>query len=438
MIHGAGDYRRTLTYLYGLQYRGIKFGLRNIRQLLIACGNPERAFPSIHIAGTNGKGSTSTFLASIMQEAGYRTGLYTSPHLVRFSERIRINGVEISEKRLVEYARQMRPFFEKSHVTFFEATTCIAFRYFADEGIEIGIIETGLGGRLDATNVLAPLVSVITNVAMDHMEYLGSTLSAIAREKAGIIKPGVPAVTASRSGDALRVMKSIAQKQGSSLFEVRKRAITRLERVRKGSAVVKIRTRRWNLPAVGLGHPGLHQVANASLAVLAADIAMKRGALDRLTPATVVRGLRNVVKNTGLEGRMQMLKHNGVQVMLDVAHNPDGMKVLADSLSLRGVFFPVVVFGMVQDKDAGAVLEELRRVAGLVIAVEPATARARKAEEILKLATERGIPAVLGGSVGRGLAKGIKQALSESRARRRLLVAGSHYVVGEALPYFRR
>jgi dihydrofolate synthase / folylpolyglutamate synthase len=437
MIHGAGDYRSTLTYLYGLQYRGIKYGLRNIRRLLIACGNPERAFPAIHIAGTNGKGSTSTFLASIMQEAGYRTGLYTSPHLVRFTERIKINGVEIPERRLVDYAREMRPFFEKTQATFFEATTCIAFRYFADEGIEIGIIETGLGGRLDATNVLVPLVSVITNVALDHMEYLGSTVPAIAREKAGIIKPGVPVVTASTSKQALRVILSVARRRKSTCLELRKTAKIELKGMKRGSAVVKLSTRSWKLQGVRLGHPGVHQVANASLAVLAAKIAAKDGRLERITPAAVVRGLRNVVRNTGLEGRMQLVQYRGVQVLLDVAHNPDGMKVLADSLVSRGEVYPVAVFGIVQDKDARAVLQELHRVAGAVIVVKPRTARARKAEEILKISQELGIPALLGGSVRRGVEMGLNRVKSAPKARRRLLIAGSHYVVGEALPFFR-
>jgi dihydrofolate synthase / folylpolyglutamate synthase len=437
MIHGAGDYRSTLTYLYGLQYRGIKYGLRNIQKLLTACGNPERDFQSIHIAGTNGKGSTSTFLASMMQEAGYRTGLYTSPHLVKFTERIKINGVEIPEKRLVEYARQMRPLIEKNRATFFEATTCIAFRYFADEGIDIGIIETGLGGRLDATNVLVPLVSVITNVALDHMEYLGATIPAIAREKAGIIKRGVPVVTASTSDAALRVMRSVARKRGSSFFEIRKAMRIEVKGVREGSAVVKMNTRGYKLASLRLGHKGQHQVANASIAVLAAEIAAKEGRLDRITPAVMVRGLRNVVKNTGLEGRMQSLIHNGVQVMLDVAHNPDGMKALADSLSARGAIYPVAVFGIVQDKNARAVLDELRRVAEFLVVVEPKTERARKAREIFDIATEQGIPAVLGGSVAKGLRLGLKRVRTKPRAERRLLVAGSHYVVGEALLFFR-
>lgn len=164
-----------LRYLYGLQYRGMKFGLRNIRALLASAGHPERAFPSIHVAGTNGKGSTSAFLASVLREAGCRTGLYTSPHLIRFTERITVNGREIAQNRLAYYVAVLRPAIEKAGATFFEATTCVAFLYFADEGVDIAVVEAGLGGRLDATNVLRPLVSVITNVSFDHREFLGNT-----------------------------------------------------------------------------------------------------------------------------------------------------------------------------------------------------------------------------------------------------------------------
>lgn len=439
MTRSPGTYHNTLAYLYGLQYRGIKYGLRNIRALLADCGHPERQFASVHIAGTNGKGSTSSFLASILHEAGYRTGLYTSPHLVNFTERIRINGVEIPEERLVQYTREMRGSFERMHATFFEATTCIAFRYFADERIDLGIIETGLGGRLDATNALTPIVSVITNVAMDHMEYLGSTLRAIAREKAGIIKRGVPVVTASTSHEVLAVLQSTAKRRQSPLYHVGEIIDARIEGSRGGRAVVRFRDTAWRIPSVVLGHPGVHQVSNAALAVSALGLAAGRHRLKDLNGAAIARGLRNVVRNTGLAGRLQTIRHNGVEITLDVAHNPDGMRVLADTLCSRRKKYPLAVFGIVRDKDAGAVLDELRRIVPEVITVRPKTERARDGREIARVATERGIPAVDGGSVQNGLKLALRRLRHGSpRSRRRLLVAGSHYLVGEAMQFFQK
>jgi len=431
-----GDYQRILTYLYGLQKRGIKYGLRNIRGLVAACGHPELRFAALHIAGTNGKGSTASFLASILQEAGYRTGLYTSPHLVRFNERIRIDGAPISDERLVEYARGLRGDIEKYNATFFEATTCIAFRYFADEAVDVAVIETGLGGRLDATNVLTPLVSVITNVGMDHMEYLGTTLRAIAREKAGIIKPRIPVVTASTSDEALRVLRSVARRRGSPFHHAWEITRVHSTSVRGMGTAVQLKGTGWRIPAVVLGHPGEHQATNASLAVSALALASGRGTLARISGVAIARGLHNVVRNTGLEGRMQHLKLHGIQITLDVAHNPDGMRILADTLSERRIVFPLAVFGVVRDKDAGSILDELRRVAREIVAVAPETDRARPSRDVARMATERGILAVDGGNVKTGLSMALERLSGESiPARRQLLVAGSHYVVGEALEF---
>lgn len=439
MTRSPGTYRDTLAYLYSLQKLGIKYGLRNIRALLAACGHPERQFVSVHIAGTNGKGSTASFLASILNEAGYRVGLYTSPHLVTFTERIRINGVAIPEERLVQYAREMRGSFEHTHATFFEATTCIAFRYFADEGIDIGVIETGLGGRLDATNTLTPLVSIITNVAMDHMEYLGSTLRAIAREKAGIIKRGVPVVTASTSNEVLAVLQSTAARRQSPLYHSREIVDARVEGNRGGRAVVRFRDAGWRIPPVALGHPGMHQVSNAALAVAALVLVAGRHRLEKMNGNAIARGLSNVVRNTGLGGRLQTFSQGGVRITMDVAHNTDGMRVLADTLSTRRKAFPIAVFGIVRDKDSGAVLDELRRIVSGVIAVRPKTERARSGGEIVRTAAEHGIPAVDGGSVAHGLKLALRRLrLGHPRSRRRLLVAGSHYLVGEAVQFFQK
>ena len=253
------SYHATLSYLYSLQYRGMKLGLRNVRTLVLAAGNPQRRFPSIHVAGTNGKGSTSSFIAACFTSAGYRTGLYTSPHLERFNERIRIDGLEIPDAEIVRLTRMLRPAIERTNATFFEATTVIAFSWFAREGVDVAVIETGLGGRLDATNVLKPMISVITNVALDHQEYLGNSLRMIAREKGGIIKPRTPVVTGSEDPDVIRVLKGIARKR-SARFHLAGRVVRLSGRSASGRmSVVGKTTRRARCPPWPVRHPSTRE-----------------------------------------------------------------------------------------------------------------------------------------------------------------------------------
>jgi dihydrofolate synthase/folylpolyglutamate synthase len=417
------SYAATLRYLYALQNRGMKFGLRNIRGLLVSAGNPERGFPTIHVAGTNGKGSTAAFLASAFMEAGYRTGLYTSPHLVRFTERIRINGREISEKRLAAYVAALRPAVEKTRATFFEATTAVAFRYFADERVDIAIVEVGLGGRLDATNTLAPLASVITTIGFDHMEYLGPTLPAIAREKGGIIKRRTPVIVGVLGHEAERVIETIAREREAPLVWARDRIV--LDCGVGGRISFRGRHLRTGLVKVGLA--GAHQTWNAALAVAVLDRLLERRSFAsryrRLGSRSVARGLERVRRNTGLEGRMSLA---GRGVLLDVAHNRDGMHTAIASLLESGAEDLTVVFGVMKDKEYLRMLRELEWVAGSVITVQPRMARAASSAVLCKAARRMGLRAVDGGSV----AGGLRRAL---RGKNRVLVIGSHYVVGEAL-----
>jgi dihydrofolate synthase/folylpolyglutamate synthase len=421
--HSRRSYDATLRYLYALQYRGMKFGLRNIRALLQAAGNPHTRFPSVHIAGTNGKGSTSSFIASIAMEAGFRTGLYTSPHLVDFTERIRINGIPIPTDRLVEYTREIRSTIERVHATFFEATTCIAFTYFADEMADFAVIETGLGGRLDATNVLLPLCSVITNIDLEHTEYLGTTLTAIAREKGGIIKPRTPVVTGTGDPQVLRIFRRIAQRRHASLRKAS--AVMGMTEVRGRGASVSFRGSGVVLSRVKPGLRGEHQRRNARLAVAAVALLRQRIPFlaKRFTARAIRRGLERVMQNTGLRGR---LDRSIPGVMLDVAHNPAGIRTLVKAIRAGSWRPSLVVFGVMKDKDHRPMLEELGRLGCPLVSVAPAIARALPAAKIVREARNLGIMARLGGTVAHGV----------SLARRlgaRVLVTGSHYVVGEAL-----
>ena len=214
------SYPETLAWLFSLQKFGIKLGLENIRGLLESCGNPQRSYPTVHVAGTNGKGSTSAFIASILMESGCRTGLYTSPHLTDFHERIRVDGVPISQDAIVRYSEELRVEADARKATFFEATTCMALRHFADEHVDVAVIETGLGGRLDSTNIIEPRVTVITSVGMEHTDLLGSTLADIAGEKAGIIKDGIPVVSGVTQREARDVIARAASERNAHLHEV--------------------------------------------------------------------------------------------------------------------------------------------------------------------------------------------------------------------------
>ena len=423
-------YRDTLRFLYGLQLQGIKLGLRNTRELLRVLGNPHKVFPCIHVAGSNGKGSTSAFLASILMEAGFRTGLYTSPHLVRFTERIRVDGKEIPEPRLVEYASMIRGHVERTRATFFEATTAIMFRYFADEEVDVAVIETGLGGRFDATNVVIPLVSVITNVSLEHTEYLGSTVAAIAKEKAGIIKRGVPIVTAAEDGDVLSVLAKAAAGKGSSLVYAHQLVSVRQK---VGQDSVDIRMGRSHSLHSHLGLAGRHQWRNAALALAAlramSGSAPGRTIMKRVDRKALLRGLSRVVRNTGLRGRMENIYKRGRLYILDVAHNPEGLRTLAASLLARRQRPKVLVFGVLRDKDVEPMLRSASEAADILVAVTPETPRALRSRSLAAKARKVRIPIVDAGSVKHGLAVADKLAGKGGE----ILVAGSHYVVGPVL-----
>lgn len=410
----------------------MKFGLRNMRYLLQSVGNPEKTFSSIHVVGTNGKGSTSAFLASILMEAGCRTGLYTSPHLVRFTERIRIDGKELSERSLVAYADALRPSIERVHATFFEATTCIAFQYFADRGVDIAVVEAGLGGRLDSTNVLMPLASVITNVGLEHTEILGKTVRAIAREKGGIIKPGIPCITASTDAGVLKTLEAIAASRGSPLVRAKRVVRSTIS----GKNRVAFTSRSFSLRNIDLGLGGEHQVTNAQLALATLHILRRRkgcpAEVYRIGSRILRRGLKNPVQNTGLRGRLEAVGGSRGYI-LDVAHNPPGIRALVQSLEKEGVKDIVIVFGVMKDKAYRQMIENMEGIASAIIAVAPKMKRALKAGRLFRHILSMGIPARYGGTVSQGMR--IAKSVTHGSPS---LVTGSHYVVGEALRFLGR
>jgi dihydrofolate synthase/folylpolyglutamate synthase len=433
-------YTETLRYLYALQRFGMKLGLRNIKSLLRSVGNPQDKFPSVHIAGTNGKGSTAAMIASILQAAGYKVGLYTSPHLISFTERIKINGREISERRVASYARLLKPSIDELKATFFEATTAIAFLYFAGEGIDIGVIETGLGGRLDATNILHPLLTVITNVGLEHTEHLGNTLESIAREKAGIMKRGVPCLFGSLTPAVERSMRIMVKRKGAELISASDVSDCRLLHEDLSGLRIRLKTPKRIYPNLFIDLGGSFQVENARLAVLAAEMISKARADSRsgnkafaIKTRDVLTGLKNVEGSTSFHGRLELVRKRP-KMILDVAHNAEAAAQSVQALENLGLRNFIVVFGVMKDKNYSAMLQSLSSIATQLIAVAPRIDRALESATIATTAQRFGIRVLKSGSVKKGVATAIEKATPSDT----ILITGSHYVVGEALQVFRK
>jgi dihydrofolate synthase/folylpolyglutamate synthase len=405
----------------------MKFGLHGIRRLLYVLDNPERRFLSIHIAGTNGKGSVAALLAAILTAAGYKTGLYTSPHLIDYRERIRINGVAIPRKRIVSLVNRLRPEIAAGRNTFFEATTAIAFQYFAEERVDIAVIETGLGGRLDATNVLKPLLSVITTIGLDHTEILGKTIGAIAAEKAGIIKKRIPCVTGVERGVALQVIRQRCAKQFSLLRTTREVRI-HPKRMSLSGSTVDIQLADRMLEDINISLAGSFQFKNVATAILALDELNRRGTLP-VTSRAIRKGLGNVGKLTGLRGRLSLVRTSPV-IICDVAHNPDAARSLSKTLSELGVGKVNLLFGVMRDKDYGSMVDILGHSAARMAFVRAKTSRSAPPEDLKRAASEVGLVGRTFDTVREGLS-----FLLERRSRWPILITGSHFVVGEALAF---
>ena len=311
-----------------------KVDLRNTILLAKHLNNPEIQFKSIHVAGTNGKGSTSHMLASVLQEAGYKVGLYTSPHLKDYSERIKINGKEISEEYVIKFIKQNKTFLEKNSLSFFEMTVGLAFEYFANQKVDIAIIEVGLGGRLDSTNIITPEVSVITNIGLDHTQFLGNTHQSIAKEKGGIIKHNIPVVIGETQIQTKDVFTEIADNNDAKII-----------------FADKIQTINYKSDL-----KGDYQNKNIKTVVSVINQIQLKG--FNISSENIKRGLLNVVHNTGLLGRWQILKHNP-KVICDTAHNREGLEIVVNQLKKAEYSNLHIVFGVVNDKDLDSIIDLL-------------------------------------------------------------------------------
>ncbi len=421
----------ALAWLTSLDSHGVLLGLDRIRWLMQQLGDPHRCFPSIHIAGTNGKGSTAAFLAAVLQEAGFRTGLYTSPHLSRFTERIRISGIDIAEAEVARLAARLQQIVRSAPKTlaptYFEVTTAMAFAYFGEQQLDYAVVETGLGGRLDATNLLHPLLSVITNVGMEHTDYLGDTVVEIAREKGGIIKAGVDVLTAAAVPEALDVLQELSARRGCRLFrvghEIRSQNVVLLGEDGSRSFDYVGRHVRW--AGLRINMLGEHQVENATLALGVVERLLDDGA--RIPENAVRRGLAAA----RWAGRLELISREP-RILLDGAHNPDAAqalrRTLKNDLSFKRL---ILVLGILQDKDIPAVATPLHPLADQLILTRPSYVRGEDPHRLARKIGAAGRTV----EVCEHIPEAITKALSLYRRGDLIVVTGSLYTVGEARDY---
>jgi dihydrofolate synthase / folylpolyglutamate synthase len=429
-------YRQTLDYLYSrlpmfqrVGAAAYKADLSNTLAICEALHHPEQKFKSIHIAGTNGKGSTSHLIAAVLQAAGYKTGLYTSPHLKDFRERIRINGRMISQARVVKFVEESKAVFEQIEPSFFEWTVGLAFDYFAREKVDIAVIETGLGGRLDSTNVITPLASVITNISWDHANLLGDTLQKIAGEKAGIIKPGIPVIIGETQPEVKAVFEQKARLEQAPLlfadaaYKLRNVKQTRRQPMQLVCDVVHARKAVFRQLRCGL--PGLYQQKNMATVLAALDSLRAQG--FRISDAAVKKGFAKVTELTGLRGRWQVLGTKPLTVA-DTGHNEAGIKEVLRQIKATPHSNLHMVLGMVNDKDVSKVLKLLPKKATYYFCAAKLP-RALPPAELQVAAKAHRLNGQLFISVNQAVSAARKNAATSDL----VFVGGSTFVVGEAI-----
>jgi len=411
-----------LEWLYSLESTGIKLGLSNVRLLLKRLGDPQDRFGTVHVAGSNGKGSVSAMGASILRSAGFRTGLYTSPHLVRFTERMTVNGREMSEARLAKYVSEMRELsgsFPKP-LTFFEITTALAFLHFSESKVEEAMVEVGMGGRLDATNVIRPRCSVITPVSVEHTAYLGDTLSKIAYEKASIIKDGVPVICSPQVPEAMRVISWMADCKGSGI-KILGRDF-QAECVGQDLEGPTVRLSSLGTE-VKLGMLGRYQCQNAAVA---AEMAMEVGKDIPVPRDSIIEGL----SMARWPGRLDIVRRSPMTV-LDVTHTPEGARAVASELNVFPGSPRIMVVGMLRDKDARGAMANLAPLFDRVVCTSSSSPRALSPGEMLEATLPFNRSSIMVDGVGKAI------DVAEGMAGRDgfLFVSGSLYTIGEAMQH---
>lgn len=426
----ATDYLFNLAPLFqNIGANAYKEGLSNTLALDEHFGHPHQSYRTIHVAGTNGKGSTSHTLAAILQDAGYKVGLYTSPHLIDFRERIRVNGQMIPEQRVIDFVEQERDFFAPLYPSFFELSTALALLYFKEQKVDVAVVEVGLGGRLDCTNIIRPELSIITNISFDHMQFLGNTLEAIAGEKAGIIKQNTPVVIGETNGHegVKAVFTNTAQgKNAPIVFADETNIVEHSERTPEGFW-------EYETSCAGTIHATLAgecQPRNTATILCATEILKDK---FTISAENIRNGFSNVCKTTGLMGRWQCLQQSNPTVVCDIAHNPAGLSLIAEQLKKRSNLDLHIVIGMVSDKDVKHSLAYLPQNARYYF-TQASVKRAMPARELAEIADEVGLK----GSVFDNVREAFLAAQQQASTDGFVYVGGSTFIVSDLLNVLRQ
>ncbi|MCP2240518.1 bifunctional folylpolyglutamate synthase/dihydrofolate synthase [Thermoanaerobacterium thermosaccharolyticum] len=420
------NYQDAIDYIHNTHKFGMKLGLDNIKRLLMHLGNPQNNLKFIHVAGTNGKGSTCAFINSILLEAGFKVGLYTSPYLEEFEERMRINNQNIPKDKLIYYVEYIKPIIEKivdegyNHPTEFEIITAIAFKYFCDENVDFVVLEVGLGGRFDATNVIeSSLVSVITTIDYDHMDKLGDTLEKIAFEKAGIIKENGTVVSFYQKDEALKVIEEVSRFKNASLSVMDMNDV----KIKESNSNHQVFDYK-NYKNLKISIIGKHQIYNASLAVMAVEKLIQYGI--NISEDVIKRGLINAK----WPGRIEVISKSPL-IVIDGAHNPQGMATLKEALNLFTYNRLILVIGMLKDKDTDSMLKLIVPEADLIITTKPISDRAYTAEELSqKIAYDDVLHF-------ENIDDAINKALKSAGKNDLILFCGSLYMIGHVRLYLK-
>ncbi len=432
LIFAPMTYKETIEYLYSqlpmfsrIGAPALKKGLDNIIRLCDSLDNPQKKFSSIHIAGTNGKGSTSHMLAGILQQSGYKTGLYTSPHLYDFGERIRVNGKKVEEQFVIDFTQRTRKISKETEPSFFELTVAMAFEYFAAQKVDFAVVETGLGGRLDSTNILNPILTIITNISFDHMQFLGNTLPEIAAEKAGIIKPAVPVIIGEYNGDTKKVFDEKAVSAGSPIYYAQDMyRVSNIESTAQKMVCDVTETANNHCQHFTLDLPGLYQTKNLCT-VLAAEKVLTEIGL-KIPENAEKTALASIKKLTGLRGRWETIAQNPA-IITDVGHNEDGIRNIVAQLNMAWPASKThFVLGFVKDKDLAHVLDLLPKEAAYYFS-NAHIPRALPHQELKKLAAEKGLTGEGFDDVNKAIAAAKQHAASSDV----IMVCGSFFIVGE-------
>lgn len=423
------NYEETIQYLYNsvpmfqkVGASAYKEGLYNTNELDRHFGHPHTKFKTIHIAGTNGKGSCSHTLAAILQAEGYKVGLYTSPHLVDFRERIRVNGKCISKEYVVDFVEKEKQFFEPLHPSFFELTTALAFKYFAEQHVDYAVIEVGLGGRLDCTNIISPILSIITNISFDHTQFLGNTLAKIAGEKAGIIKRNTPVVVGEYNSETKPVFMAKAKEENAPItFAEDENEVT--ETVINPNGGIDYTTKSFGKLHGELG--GIYQTKNTNTVLCAARLLQGMGVIKNT--ASIKCGMEKVAESTGLRGRWETIM-TCPKVVCDTGHNVGGWQYLSQQIKSQKCKQLRIVFGMVDDKDIDTVCKMLPKNA-VYYFTQATTHRAIPAEKVKQEGANHGLE----GNIYPTVKAAYEKALADADDEDFVFVGGSSYVVADFL-----